>query len=149
MTQPPALPDQSARRTLIRVVGVVLLVGGLGLAAYGFATFVGGMSADSIDESGSGRSLLLFGGGAFAAVVGFGFANLGFMGAAARYGAGETMPVLRDSAAYLTDGQGLLGVGRTVDDPLPAERSGPSCGRCGLRNGAGARFCNACGSALG
>jgi len=62
------------------------------------------------------------------------------LGAAARCGGGETMPVVKDSAAYLSDGEGILGVGRTA---------GPYCSKCGVRNDADARFCDSCGSALG
>ena len=71
----------------------------------------------------------------------------GFLGAASRYVAGETTPVIKDSAAYLTDGEGILGVGRTVDDAQePA--TGPFCSTCGTRNDADARFCDSCGAAL-
>ena len=63
----------------------------------------------------------------------------GFLGAAARYGAGETMPVVKDSATYLSDGEGILGVGRTA---------GPFCSKCGVRNDADAKFCDSCGGAL-
>jgi hypothetical protein len=59
------------------------------------------------------------------------------------------MPVAKDSAAYLTDGQGLLGVGRTVDDRTDDARTGPFCTKCGVRNDEAARFCDACGHAVG
>ncbi|MBI2245014.1 MAG: hypothetical protein HYU55_14135 [Nocardioides sp.] len=64
----------------------------------------------------------------------------GFLGAAARYGAGETVPVVKDSATYLSDGEGILGAGRTT---------GSYCSRCGVRTGADAGSCDSCGSALG
>src|SRR3954453_22007796 len=71
---------------------------------------------------------------------------------AARYAAGETMPTVRDSASYLTDGEGVLGVGRTVDDtasPSATERAtGPFCSTCGTRNDTDASFCDHCGAAL-
>ena len=64
-------------------------------------------------------------------VVGGVCLQAGFIGAAARYGAGETAPVLRDTASYLTDGQGLLGVGRTVDDRPASASPGAFCAQCG------------------
>ena len=69
--------------------------------------------------------------------------------AAARYGAGETMPVVKNSATYLSDGEGVLGVGRTVDD-AGAQRAvtGPYCLSCGRRNEEDARFCDGCGTSL-
>ncbi len=51
----------------------------------------------------------------------------------------------KDSAAYLTDGEGLLGVGRTVDDHGGA---GPFCRSCGVRNDDDARYCDGCGQSL-
>ena len=67
-----------------------------------------------------------------------------------RLAIGGAVPVVKDSAAYLTDGQGLLGVGRTVDD-RPAEQTatGPYCSSCGVRNDSSARFCDSCGTTLG
>jgi hypothetical protein len=73
------------------------------------------------------------------------------MGTAARYGAGETVPVVKDSASYLTDGEGVLGVGRTVDDrpsAPAASQPGPYCRSCGVLNDDDARFCDGCGTSL-
>jgi len=70
-------------------------------------------------------------------------AQAGFIGVASRYVAGESVPVLKDSVAYLTDGEGLLGVGRTVDD---APRK--FCQSCGQPAGGAARFCESCGHAF-
>ena len=156
---PPAAPglrNQAGARTSFRVIGLVLLVVGVGAAGYGFISFAGGIFAadTTLDPalpgaSGMGRSFLLFAGGGFVTVLGFWFFSAGFMGAAARYGAGGSMPVVKDSAAYLTDGEGLLGVGRTVDDaPRADAATGPFCSSCGVRNDASARFCDACGHAL-
>jgi hypothetical protein len=56
----------------------------------------------------------------------------GFGGAAARFAAGELAPVAKDSLDYVTD----------------SEKTGPFCSKCGVRNDTGARFCDACGTAL-
>ena len=66
---------------------------------------------------------------------------------ASRFVAGETMPVVKDSASYLTDGEGVLGVGRTVDDGDQAA-TGPFCSKCGVRNDPDAKFCDSCGAPL-
>lgn len=147
-TPAPGLRNQSGTRTVFRIVGVIAVLSGLALVGYGFAMFASGIFSDDMpDDSQMGRSFLLFALGGVMLVAGFVLSNLGFMGAAARYGAGETMPVVKDSAAYLTDGAGLLGIGRTIDDPTSA--SGHDCPRCGVGNDEGARYCDACGSALG
>lgn len=150
MTANPGFADQSTKRNIFRILGSVLGIGGLLLLALGFFRFASGTFGDSIDDGQMSGAFFMFAVGAFAMVVGAFFANLGFMGAAARYGSGETMPVVRDAASYLTDGEGIPGVGRTVDDAahsVPA-KTGAFCGKCGVRNAEGARFCDACGTAL-
>lgn len=145
----PELGNRTGPRTLFRIIGIVLALAGLVMLGYGFATFAAGVLSDqmpSMDQM--GRSFLLFALGGVALIGGFFFVYLGFMGVAARYGAGETMPVLKDSAAYLTDGAGLFGVGRTVDDVASATDPGRDCVRCGATNAGSAKYCNACGSAL-
>ena len=142
MPSNPGFAAQGRYRTAFRVLGVGLVGIGLIMLGSGIVGFLANMSSDSMDAPVGAFARFL--GGGLCLVVGAGLTNLGFMGAAARYGAGETMPVVRDSASYLTDGEGLSGVGRTVDD----ERTGRFCSRCGVRNDEGARFCDACGTAL-
>ncbi len=131
----PGFARQAEYRTTFRVLGAVVLVVGVITFGYGITSVFG-----SGFEGPSGFQVACFLGGLL--VVGFGLMLLqwGFLGAAARYGAGETMPVVKDSAAYLSDGEGILGVGRTA---------GPYCSKCGVRNDADAKFCDSCGSALG
>ena len=86
---------------------------------------------DDPTDSGSG-DLLAFGLGGLCVVLGLVAAGIGWMGAQASYAAGETMPVLKDSAAYLRDGQ----------------VTGPHCRQCGTRNDAEATFCDSCGQSL-
>jgi hypothetical protein len=141
--QPPGIRGQQGARTAFRVAGVVLLVVALGFLAVGLADFFGSM--DSFD--GPHEFWMVFVGILVLGPAGW-CVQAGFMGAASRYLAGETMPVVKDSAAYLTDGEGVLGVGRTVDDAAPAPVTGPFCSRCGVRNDADASFCDSCGVAL-
>lgn len=147
MTRSPGFARQGTARTIFRILGIVLTVVGLLLVVSGFVRFVGSEPGDGLDSA-----FLTFVGGGFLAVIGFACINLGFMGASARYAAGETMPVVKDSASYLTDGEGVLGVGRTVDDratEAASLRTGPYCRACGQRNDDDARFCDACGQPLG
>jgi len=148
----PGLRNQPKLRNVFRVAGILLVGIGLVMIVICFSALFSTMNADPLTDDSFGppkRFFLGFIGMPVLAVGGW-CLQAGFMGAAARYSAGETMPVVRDSAAYLTDGEGILGVGRTVDD-APSGRSGktgPFCSRCGVRNDEGARFCDACGTAL-
>ncbi len=138
----PGFEAQGAVRIAARVVGFLALGAGIVLIVIAFRDLMA--TGDTFAEPTKfwmffvGMPLLFIGG------VGL---QIGFMGAAARYGAGETMPVVKDSAAYLTDGAGLLGIGRTVGGSDPV--AGPYCSACGVRNDADAKFCDGCGQALG
>ncbi len=147
-TPNPGLPSQSGTRTVLRALGLVLAPAGVLLVVVGFARFAG-VGAEDWTGDGAPPGFLMFAGGGFLAVIGFWFLSTGFMGAAARYGAGETMPVVKDSAAYLTDGEGVMGVGRTVDDqPTAGSAAGPFCRSCGARNDSDATYCDGCGQRL-
>jgi hypothetical protein len=135
------LPDQHATQTTFRVVGCLLLVIALALLATGLVDFLSAVDSDSSD--GPHKFWMLFVGVLLLAPAGW-CLQAGFMGAASRYVAGETMPVVKDSASYLTDGKGVLGVGQTDEGRL----QGPFCSRCGTRNDAGASYCDHCGAAL-
>jgi len=137
MTGAPGFERNPTQRNVLRVVGVALLLAGIYFLVTGGMAFAD--EANSADMDGGFGSILRLAGGGFLAVFGLGALNAGFIGAQARYAAGETMPVVKDSAAYLSDGEGILGVGRTA---------GPFCSKCGVRNDADATFCDSCGSAL-
>lgn len=133
MTATPGFARQAQYRSLFRVLGALLLVVGVVTCVWGFASFIGA------EDFPGASTVVAFMGGFLLAAVGLMFLQWGFLGAAARYGAGETMPVVKDSAEYLSDGEGVLGIGRSA---------GPFCSRCGVRNDGGARFCDACGAQL-
>ena len=133
MTATPGLARQTQYRTTFRVLGGVVLVVGIVTFGYGITSVFGS------EDVPSGAQIAAFMGGLLVVGIGLMLLQLGFVGAAARYGAGETMPVVKDSAAYLSDGEGILGVGRTA---------GPYCSKCGVRNDGDARFCDSCGTAL-
>ena len=117
MTANPGHPDQARTRTILRVIGFTMLAAGLVIGAkagYGLLQEV--TSPINVDDTSGAGTILMLGGAGFLVVFGLAFLNAGFLGATARYGAGETMPVLKDSAAYLTDGQGHLGTRRGGDE---------------------------------
>lgn len=128
MTDNPAFARNHATRNVLRVLGVVLLVAGLYLMITGVSQFVDDWNSENVD--GGPGPILKAGAGGFLMIFGLGALNAGFLGAQARYAAGETMPVVKDSMDYVT------------------ERPGPFCSKCGVRNDAEARFCDACGAAL-
>lgn len=144
ITGTPGLRGQTRARTSFRVVGLVLLAMAIGLLVVGLHDFFSSFGSDSAD--GPHRFWMVFVGLVMLGPAGW-CLQAGFMGSVARYAAGETMPVLKDSAAYLTDGQGVLGIGRTADDAVAAT-AGPFCSRCGTRNDETATFCDSCGAAL-
>lgn len=142
-TTNPGLRNQAGARTFFRVAGCLLAPLGLAVCAYGFISFV---QYDGWEPP--VRSILCFVGGFLGFMVGSVFLNAGFAGVAARYGAGETMPVVKDSASYLSDGRGIMGAGRTVDDEAEGRAPGSYCRSCGVRNDEDARFCDGCGGSL-
>ncbi len=149
MTANPGHADQARTRTILRVIGFTMLAAGLVIGAksgYGLVQEV--TSPINVDDPSGAGTILTLGGAGFLVVFGLAFLNAGFLGATSRYAAGETMPVMKDSAAYLADGHshGHPGAGRDVGEGRQA--AGPFCTRCGVRNDEDARFCDACGHAL-
>lgn len=141
--------DTRRPRTALRVVGALLLGGGLVVGGLGLRDFLA--VAESMDVDGGFGPILQMGLGGFMCVFGLGALSAGTLGAQSRYAAGETMPTVKRSAEYLSDGEGIMGVGRTVDDRAAAgtpRASGPYCRSCGNRNDEDARFCDGCGASL-
>ena len=126
----PGLGNQSTVRTVARVLAVVLLAAGLVMALMGISAFLGSMSdpMDPLAPNGF-ESILLIGAGGFCIVFGLAAAQVGWLRAGSSYVAGETMPVVKDSLAYVT-------------------ATGPFCRQCGTRNDDDATFCDSCGQSL-
>ncbi len=143
-TPGPGLRNQAGARTFFRVLGLVLTPLGVVVFVWGLTKVFGATGFDGPEPS----HLVAFLGGLPLIAFGAMALQVGFLGAAARYGAGETVPVVRDSATYLSDGQGILGVGRTVDESARSTATGPYCRSCGVRNDVDARFCDGCGTSL-
>jgi hypothetical protein len=141
----PGLRHQAGLRTFFRIAGPLVLAVALVLIGTGMADFFGTMDSYEMPT----KFWMVFAGIPLLAVGGW-LCQAGYGGVAARYASGELSPVAKDGAAYLTDGEGLLGVGRTVDD-APAAASattGPFCRSCGVRNDGDARYCDGCGRSL-
>ena len=141
----PGLGTQEKYRNSFRVLGVIVFGTGLLLTCIAFLDFFSAFT----DMSGGMPTVFFL---AFIGMplmgVGSWLLRAGFLGMATRYAAGETMPVVKDSAAYLSDGEGFHGIGRTVDDQPSRAAAGPCCRSCGARNDADARFCDGCGTSL-
>ncbi len=146
---PPGLLSQARVRTTARILALVLLVAGVVLLVRGLSAFFEDFDRPLgfVEEAGdSGAAgILMAAAGGFCLVLGLVAAQIGWMSAHVRYVAGETMPVLKDSATYLSDGRGIAGVGRTEE---AAAATGPYCRQCGTRNDTEARFCDGCGQSL-
>lgn len=128
--------SHSARRTVFRALGVLLLLAGLTFVALAVADFLAGA-----DELGAQPTRFwMFFVGIPLTFAGGVLTQLGFAGAATRYMAREYGPVLADSLDE-------LGFGPRTSSSSPT--SGPYCRSCGQRNDDEARFCDRCGSALG
>ncbi len=120
----PALTQQGSARTTMRVGGLVLGVVALALIVTAGVDFFGAFSADpfSSDESAGGptKFWMFFVGLPLGALSAW-MLMAGFFGVATRYVAGEALPVAKEGLEYLTDGQGLQGLGRTPDGPVPTD----------------------------
>lgn len=108
----------------LAVVGVVVLVSGIFVFAQAFRGDYDPFEEDGIPKPLWGMGLFLLGGILLTAARAL--LAAGYGGAVLKYAAGEAAPALRD-----------LGV---------AGADGAFCSRCGVRNRASARFCDACGT---
>jgi hypothetical protein len=136
----PGFAAQEKYRNAFRLGGVLVFGVGLLLTGIALADFFSGFG--DMDAGFPTKFPLAFIGLPLVGVGGW-LLQAGFLGAASRYVAGETIPVVKDSAAYLTDGEGLLGMGRTADD-----QPSKFCSQCGKPAGEDARFCESCGHAF-
>lgn len=130
-------------RNTFRVLGVVLLLGGIFLAIRGGLAIADAIPSDDQFFAGdtSGPGFAQFGqlaGGLFMVIFGLGALNAGFLGVQADYVAGETSGAVREF------GGAFRGEPAEAAEP----RSGRFCSDCGTRNDGGARFCDSCGHAI-
>jgi hypothetical protein len=141
--QPPGLRNQATARSAFRVLGAVVVLVALVMVVVAGIDFFG--SLDSFE--GPTKFWMFFVALPLLAVGGW-LLQAGFLGMGARYASGELSPVAKDTAHYLSDGEGVLGVGRTSSGGGGAPATGPYCRQCGTRNDTDARFCDSCGTAM-
>jgi hypothetical protein len=132
-----ARPVRAARRTVYRVLGMLLMGAALVLIGLSVADFFRAFNDPSFAAMPT-KGWMFFLAMPFFLLGGI-CLQLGFAGAHAKYLAGEISPALRSVARD---------VGLRVDDP--AEQAlGPYCRSCGRQNDADARFCDGCGTSMG
>ena len=116
------MSNRTTGQTLRLVLGWLIAVGGLACVVIGFARFAMG------DPNEDGASaMLMFAGGGFAAVFGFGI-------------------VAFTRAAILTGNGGYARV--TIEQGV-APTGGRFCSACGCATPATAQFCEGCGASVG
>lgn len=139
-------------RNVLRVVGPLLIVVGLGFFVAGIISFdkdfnerresihrgFPGFSEPQPKESGPGGFWMCFLGVPLMGIGGFA-TKVGFLGTAARYVVHET----RDSVSVFAGA-----VAEGIRDGSRDEEDGPDCPSCGVSNDVDARFCDGCGASL-
>jgi RNA polymerase subunit RPABC4/transcription elongation factor Spt4 len=143
-------PRHEQTRSVLRTVGIVLLlVGGtflvVGIGSF-FAAF-GGMEPPRFFWCAFVGIPILFVGGVLT--------SYGFLGTVMRYSAQEMAPVGKDTFNYMAQGTkdsvktlaSAVGEGLRSGAPAPAERV--RCHKCNQANDANAKFCSGCGTSLG
>lgn len=172
----PGLPNQEGARLGLRVGGFICLVLGLGVLGYWLMTFTRSMGSigsfatsvtskasqagtvngadqtfDALgtgmpDISGPVSSIWMPMVGTVLLGAGIWMLRAGFLGTAVRYVAGETMPVAKDAAGFLTDGEGFMNIGRTEE--IDPGAHGRFCSQCGTPHDVAAKYCDSCGTRL-
>jgi ribosomal protein L40E len=145
-----AHPAHEPFRDFCRIAGPVLIVAGFIMTAIGVYDFSAGFGDF---DRGPGLFWLCFVG---MLVLGGGvtLARIGYLGAAARYVAAETAPVATDAFNYVARGasEGVKQIAGAVADGMRRDTGGKvvvRCHKCEAENDADAKFCKACGAALG
>lgn len=143
-------PNHESKRNALRAIGVVLMVVGGCFALVGFISFFSAFGGHGPPEyfwcAFVGLPML---------AIGFRLVSFGFLGAAARYMAGEAAPAAKDTFNYVAteSKEGVKAVAQAVSEGIAAGKSGVGpkiqCARCNEINDTDAKFCKECGSPLG
>lgn len=143
-------PGHEGTRAFLRMLGPLLVIAGLCFMAVGLVSFFAAFG-------GSGPPRYFWCAFIDVPLLGVGTAvcKFAFLGAVARYAAGEVSPVARDTINYMADGteDSVRTVARAVGEGLGTRTAGQSglkvrCPGCNTLNDAEARFCDKCGEAL-
>ncbi len=148
-------PKHGAIRQLLRVVGPVLAGLGLLLIAIGFGSLFSGFSSfGGGDPFGPPRHFWCVFAGMPLLFVGVVMSMFGFMGAVARYQAGEVAPVGKDTFNYLAEETqgGVKTVATAISAGLAEGRASTEkttpCPKCHHLNDGEAKFCDECGAPM-
>jgi len=143
-------PKHREIRDRLRVIGPVLIVVGGLFAAVGVIDFF-----MAFGGAGQPRLFWCVFVGMPILFLGLAATMYGFMGAVARYQAGEIAPVAKDTLNYVAEGaeDGVRTVARAIGEGLGAAAQGTDaapvrCHKCSALNDADAKFCDECGTAL-
>ena len=147
-------PDHQSKRTLLRVLGLGLLLTGIltVVSALGmntgskteFFTNPSQHMRESRDRSSRKQGRMIF--GMLMAMAGLAVTGFAFQGAIARFKAAEVAPVASDTARYVKPV--IREVAQAVAEGVRGEKGGATCPKCHADNDADAKFCDECGAAL-
>lgn len=143
-------PNHEAKRSLLRMLGVVVLLAGLVFTAIGLVSFFSAFGSFEPPKyfwcAFIGLPLL---------GLGMSLARAAFAGAVTRYFAGEIAPVGKDTFNYLADGTkvGVKTVATAVGEGIAAGAAAAQsaqihCRQCNQANDPAAKFCKSCGAPL-
>jgi hypothetical protein len=151
-------PRHEEIRTTLRIVGPAVLVCGLVLTAIGVISFFSMFASFDGPSLEFPRYFWCAFLGLPMTVIGLGISQFAFMGAVARYAAGEAAPVQKDAFNYLAEGTRpgvrtlaeAVGRGFAAGMGPPAATEGEArCPGCHAANPSASRYCNQCGGPLG
>jgi hypothetical protein len=145
-------PEQNAIRSFLRVLGPLILGGGVVCIIGGMVSFF-----SAFNGNGEPRHFWLFFAGMPLVFVGLVLSQFGYMGAVARYVAGEGAPVAADTVNYMADEtKGAVetvakSVAKGITEGTEAGRGAAAanfCPHCGAGVKTEFKFCPKCGKEL-
>lgn len=140
-------PGHASKRSVLRILGPIVLLTGIVLMAVGFINFMMSMGTGS----GPPRLFWCFMLGMPVLFVGIVMTKIGFLGAVARYMAAESAPVAKDTFNYMADGtkDGVRDITTAIREGITGEHGSVHCNDCGHENDSEAQFCDQCGETVG
>jgi double zinc ribbon protein len=144
-------PGHSSFRSILRIIGPVIFIIGALFALTGIIDFFSAFGGTHAPD----KFWCLFVGLPLVA-IGVGITQFAFMGAVARYAAGEYAPVAKDTLNYMADetSDSIRTIAGAIGEGLSGASGGNAaevvirCHKCNKENEADARFCDKCGTAL-
>jgi len=136
-------PGHNKVRDLLRVAGPVVLGLGVLFMLIGFVSFV-----SAFNSTGHPRYFWCMFVGMPLLFFGTVMTKIGYLGAVARYMAGESAPVAKDTFNYMADGtkEGVRDIASAIKDGITG--GFVSCPHCQESNDSDAKFCNECGETI-